>query len=276
MSSYIIGDIQGQFDSLQQLLKLIKFNPQTDRLGFVGDLVNRGPQSLQVLRFIQRLKSPLVVLGNHDLFCLMLGYGFISEDAYEHTLDDVLQASDKIELLDWLRQQPFILPVAKHNALLVHAGLPPQWSVQQSLQYAKEVEKVLRSSSYEYYLTHLFGNEPEQWDESLTGQERLRYITNAFVRMRFCTQKGLLELTTLNSSKHSEPERFRPWFDWRDSKQDGVDILFGHWAALEGKCDAPGYYALDTGCAWGNALTALRLEDRERFAVPCDPNVAVS
>lgn len=269
MATYIIGDVQGCFEPLQQLLQQIDFNPKQDRLGFVGDLVNRGPQSLAVLRFIKQLKSPIVALGNHDLFCLIVGYGFMPEDAYEHTLQDVLRAPDKMELLEWLRSQPLIWHEKKSQTLLVHAGLPPQWTIQQSLQYAKEVETVLHSNQFEIYLTHLFGNEPEQWSEQLTGQERLRYITNALVRMRFCTKEGRLDLETDNAIQHHEPNRFKPWFDWRDPKKDQTDIYFGHWAALAGKCDTPGYHALDTGCAWGYSLTAIRLEDKQRFSVAC-------
>src|SRR3990167_2643609 len=155
MSTYIIGDVQGCFTELQTLLQHIHFDPQKDQLGFVGDLVNRGPHSLEVLRFIKQLPSPMVVLGNHDLFCLMLGYRLIPEDAYPHTLNDILHAPDKMALLDWLRQQPLLWYDGKRNLLLVHAGLPPQWNIAQCMHYAKEVETVLHGTHYAPYLTHL-------------------------------------------------------------------------------------------------------------------------
>lgn len=269
MATYIIGDVQGCYGSLQALLNHIEFNPQKDRLGFVGDLVNRGPQSVNVLRFVKNLNDPLVVLGNHDLYALILGYGLLPEDAYDHTLDDLLQAPDKTELLDWLRQQPLVRLF--DNALMVHAGIPPQWTTSQSLRYADEVHQTLRSPNYADFLRTIFGNEPTAWDERLTGQNRLRYIVNAFLRMRLCDEHGKLDL-----EKSGHPDDYdlahtalKPWFEWRRDNTDDPDILFGHWAALGGNDDVPHCKALDTGCVWGNCLTALRLEDQQRFSVSC-------
>lgn len=266
MATYLIGDVQGCYRELQALLQKINFNPNSDRLGFVGDIVNRGPNSLEVLRFIKQLKNYWLVLGNHDLYLLILGYGLMPTDSYVHTLDPVLYAPDKIELLEWLRHQPLIH--TENNALLVHAGLPPQWNVPQSLRYAQEVTTTLRGPHFQEFLSQLFGDQPCAWDETLSGQNRLRYITNALVRMRFCSQTGELDLTA-NGNVSSHAKKYRPWFTWRDHRHDNVDIYFGHWAALNGECDAPGCYALDTGCAWGYCLTALRLEDKKRFKVPC-------
>lgn len=268
MSVYIIGDVQGCYHELQELLTLIQFDPDKDRLGFVGDLVNRGPNSLEVLRFIKSLSSPLVVLGNHDLFLLIIGYGLMPEDAYEHTLHAVLRAPDKLELLEWLRHCPLIHYEKNDNALLVHAGLPPQWSIEESIQHADEVSKVLSSSKYIDFLTNLFGNQPAQWKKTLSGQDRLRYISNALTRMRFCNAEGALDLKA-DGKMSTDPDRFKPWFDWRNPKKDNTDIFFGHWAALNGQCNAPRCYALDTGCAWGHRLTALNLETKERFNIPC-------
>jgi len=266
MSTYIIGDVQGCYSELQALLETISFNPDNDKLAFVGDIVNRGPNSLEVLRFIKQLKNTWVVLGNHDLFLLIIGYGLMPADAYTHTLDSVLNASDKHELIEWLRHQPLIY--TENNTLLVHAGLPPQWSVQESLQHADAVKNILQGPTFKDFLKNLFGNEPTKWNSNLMGMERLRYITNAFVRMRFCSETGELDLDT-NSKISNNHKKYRPWFDWRDYQKDETDIYFGHWAALNGECDAPGCYALDTGCAWGHCLTALRLEDKKRFTVPC-------
>lgn len=268
MSTYLIGDVQGCYQELQQLLQLIEFNPQKDRLGFVGDLVNRGPQSLEVLRFIKSLSDPLIVLGNHDLYLLILGYELMPSDAYTHTLHAILEAPDKLELLDWLRHQPLVIKEKSSQALLVHAGLPPMWSIKQSLAHGQEVAAALQGKDYLNFLKNLFGNDPANWNDTLTGQDRLRYITNAFTRMRFCDKKGQLDLTA-DGNISKDPQHFKPWFTFRDPTLDQTNIYFGHWAALNGKCDTPHCHALDTGCAWGYSLTALRLEDQKRFSVPC-------
>lgn len=267
MSTYIIGDVQGCYHELKELLNLIHFDPLQDRLGFVGDLVNRGPHSLEVLRFIKSLPSPLIVLGNHDLFLLILGYELMPADSYKHTMHDILQAPDKIELLEWLRSFPLVRYEEKHNVLLVHAGLPPQWSIEENLQHANEVSITLQGTYFKEFLKNLFGDEPSQWNNELKGQERLRYITNAFTRMRFCSKKGDLDLKS--KKKTTTQEHFQPWFNWRHPEKEKIDVLFGHWAALNGQCNIPHYHALDTGCIWGFKLTALNLETKERFTVPC-------
>ncbi len=268
MSTYLIGDVQGCYDALQSLLRLIEFDPTKDTLGFVGDLVNRGPQSLETLRFIRSLPSSHVVLGNHDLYCLILGYGLMPIDSYEHTLHEIMNAPDKTEILNWLREQPLIYHDVEKNFLLVHAGLPPQWTIEESVAYGKEVSDVLRSAHFNDFLSNLFGNEPISWTSNLTGQDRLRYMTNCFTRLRFCDEKGNLDLTNTRKN-HDNHSIFKPWFEFRNSKKDNVDIAFGHWAALGGHCDAPRCYALDTGCVWGHSLTAIRVEDKQRFSIPC-------
>ena len=273
MSTYIIGDVQGCYYELKELLALVQFNPIQDRLGFVGDLVNRGPNSLEVLRFVKSLSSSLVVLGNHDLFLLILGYNLMPENSYKHTLHDILKTPDKIELLEWLRCRPLIHYEENNHALLVHAGLPPQWSIKESLQYANEVASILQGPYFKDFLKNLFGNKPSQWKADLTGQERLRYITNAFTRMRFCDGNGRLDLKASGWKTSTNKEHFKPWFNWRQSRSEKVDIFFGHWAALEGQCDALYCHALDTGCTWGHQLTALKLETKQRFTVPCRPFV---
>lgn len=272
MSTYIIGDVQGFYQELQALLKLIQFDPSKDQLGFVGDLVNRGPNSLEVLRFIKSLPSQIVVLGNHDLYLLIIGYGLMSPNIYEHTLHLVLQAPDKMELLEWIRECPLIHYEKTKNALLVHAGIPPQWSINESIQRANEVSVTLRGPHYKDYLAHLFGNQADQWKDTLNSQDRLHYISNAFTRMRFCDVQGTLEFEMTGRTRTN---RFKPWFKWRDLQKDNTDILFGHWAALNGKCDAPRCYALDTGCSWGNQLTAINLETKERFSVACHSSLQI-
>lgn len=268
---YIIGDVQGCYYELKELLALIQFDPFQDRLGFVGDLVNRGPNSLEVLRFVKSLSSSLVVLGNHDLFLLILGYDLMPENSYKHTLHDILRTPDKMELLEWLRYCPLIHYEENNHALLVHAGLPPQWSIAENLQYANEVSSVLQGPYFMDFLKNLFGDEPSQWNAGLSGQERLRYITNTFTRMRFCDENGKLDLKARGKTSTNR-EHFKPWFNWRQSERERVDIFFGHWAALNGQCDAPYCYALDTGCTWGHQLTALKLETKQRFTVPCFPS----
>lgn len=268
MSTYVIGDVQGCYQELQELLAYIAFDPTQDRLGFVGDLVNRGPNSLDVLRFIRSLDDPLVVLGNHDLYLLIIGYDLMPIDSYPHSLHGILEAPDKKELLDWLRHQPLIRYEKNLNSLLVHAGIPPQWSIAEGLRYGEEVSHALRGKHFKSFLNELFGNSPEEWDTKLHGQNRLRYITNALTRMRFCDGFGKLDLHAdgnLSSNRH----QFQPWFQWRDASKDHTHIIFGHWAALNGHCDATHCHALDTGCAWGYSLTALRLEDQKRFSVAC-------
>ncbi|WP_264435804.1 symmetrical bis(5'-nucleosyl)-tetraphosphatase [Coxiella endosymbiont of Dermacentor marginatus] len=268
MSTYIIGDVQGCYYELRKLLSLVQFNPFQDRLGFVGDLVNRGPNSLEVLRFIKSLSSPLIVLGNHDLFLLMLGYDLISEGVYKHTLNDILRAPDKMELLEWLRYYPLVHYEENNHALLVHAGFPPQWSIEENLQHAKEVSAALQGLYFKDFLKNLFGDRTSQWNVDLKGQERLQYIVNAFTRIRFCDEDGVIDLKA-NGKAITNRENFKPWFDWRRSERERVDIFFGHWSALDGQCDALHCYALDTGCAWGHRLTALKLETKQRITVPC-------
>jgi bis(5'-nucleosyl)-tetraphosphatase (symmetrical) len=263
MALYIIGDVQGCYKELQALLGLIDYNPDRDQLGFVGDLVNRGADSLHVLRFLKNLRDPLIVLGNHDLYLLILGYQLMSLDAYHHTLDDVINAPDCHDLLDWLRHQSVL--IHDKNALLVHAGIPPQWNISESLSHAKEVEAILQGPRFDFFLKNLFGDKPLAWNNKLEDVERWRYIINALTRMRLCTKTGKLNLIAQLETDLNDPD-YKAWFKWRNPK-DKTDILFGHWARLGGFCEQPHTYALDTGCAWGETLTAIRLEDKKRFSV---------
>lgn len=269
MPSYAIGDIQGCFQALQNLLQVIQFNPQQDKLWFTGDLVNRGPESLAVLRFIRDLNQPVIVLGNHDLHLLAVAYGQ-AELKPQDTFQDILQAPDCLPLCDWLRQQPLLHHDSTLGYTLVHAGLPPMWSLTQSLNHAREVEVALQGKNHLDFLANLYGDQPEQWSDGLSGLQRLRLITNYLTRLRFCDKNGKLELKTKGSSTHPSPTEFLPWFQIPNRKNKALKIIFGHWAALNGKTDDPHIYALDTGCVWGKCLTALRLEDGKRFSVPCE------
>lgn len=263
MSTYLIGDIQGCFDELQNLLQLIDFNPQKDSLGLVGDLVNRGPKSLETLRFLKTLPNCKIVLGNHDLFLLILGYELAPLNSHKHTLHEICQAPDKLELLDWLRHQDLFY--ANDEFAMMHAGIPPQWKIAEAQKYASEVHSILRGKNYKEFLRDLFGNEPSQWNEKLSSLERWRYIVNAFTRMRFCKQNGELEFDLHDPA--AKKAGFRPWFEWRSQEQDKIPLYFGHWAALNGKSTTAHIHALDTGCAWGHELTAICVETQERFRV---------
>lgn len=267
MTTYVIGDVQGCFDELQQLLQLIEFDANKDRLWFVGDLVNRGPKSLEVLRFVQQLKNAIVVLGNHDLHLLSLFHG---KDPLlkQHTLHEVLQAPDANKLIDWLRHRPLLHHDEKLGYVMVHAGIYPKWTLKQAKKYAKEVETALCDANYADFLGHMYGNQPDTWQENLTGNERLRFIINSFTRMRFCNMEGKLDFEA-TGELDTAPEGFKAWFQIEQRKTKDYKIIFGHWAALQGKMNIKNIYALDTGCVWDGSLTAMRLNDEKMFRVPC-------
>ncbi|CAN5376934.1 symmetrical bis(5'-nucleosyl)-tetraphosphatase [soil metagenome] len=266
MATYVIGDVQGCFDELQQLLQLINFEPKQDTLWFAGDLVNRGPKSLEVLRFIRNLKQrAVVVLGNHDLHLLAIINGkerFKTTD----TINDILTATDVVELCQWLRHQPLLHHDPVLGYTMVHAGLAPQWDLTLAERCAAEVAAVMQGDLYQEFLTHMYGNEPKCWQNDLLGWERLRFITNCFTRIRFCDAAGNLDL--INKGDTSFPG-YMPWFKVPNRKHKDLQICFGHWAALGAAQVEPGVFLLDSGCVWGNKLTAMRLEDKSRFSVPC-------
>jgi bis(5'-nucleosyl)-tetraphosphatase (symmetrical) len=266
MSTYVIGDIQGCFDELQALLSVINFQEGKDVLWFTGDLVNRGPKSLEVLRFIYRLPNVICVLGNHDLSLLALAY--TGKAIRHHTLESILQAADKEELLEWLRHRPLLHQDTVFPYVLVHAGISPQWTIEKAKQCASEVETLLRGPHFKDLLNTMFGNTPNRWDEQLTGWERYRFIINSLTRLRFCDTFGNLDLT-YKGPLYSAPKNLTPWFKVSAGKHHNTNILFGHWAALEGYTDEENIIPLDTGCVWGGSLTALRLEDKKKFALVC-------
>jgi len=266
MTDYAIGDIQGCYERLREVMAKVDFSPSRDRLWVAGDLINRGPSSLETLRYTESLgDAALVVLGNHDLHLLAValgGHGFKKKD----TLSEILEAPDRDRLLHWLRQQHFCVHDPRRNLVMVHAGLPHIWSVEQAMAYAGEVESVIRSEQAEEYFTYMYGNEPALWDEGLKGMERWRAITNYFTRMRFIAQDGTLELDTKEPANNA-PEGFAPWFDF--PRQDDTRIIFGHWAALEGRTVSEQYVALDTGCVWGGALIMMNLDTGEKIHCDC-------
>ena len=272
MSTYAIGDIQGCYDSLRRLLDVCAFDPQYDRLWLTGDLVNRGPQSLATLRFVRGLGNAAVtVLGNHDLYLLMLAYGAMQGQAAprrsEHTLDEILTADDREDLLTWLRAQP--LCHVEGRDCLVHAGLLPQWSVAQARALAAEVEAGLRGADFRELLAHLWGSEPAAWSEDLQGWARVRCIVNAMTRMRFCSAQGVMEFRSKGETT-SAPAGYLPWFAVPGRRSADHRLVTGHWSAL-GLRQTENHLALDTGCLWGRQLTAVCLEDGRLFQVDCAP-----
>lgn len=266
MATYAIGDVQGCYQELMALLDKIAFSGN-DQLWFCGDLVNRGPQSLETLRFIRSLGSQAVcVLGNHDLHLLAVHHGAVSGKKKD-TLNGILCAPDRQELMHWLQQQPLLHTDPQLNFTLVHAGIPPCWSLKTAQQLAKEVEYILTSPQARDFFSNMYGNQPVRWTRQLEGWERLRVITNYFTRMRFCMADSALEFTA-KGGLETQPEGFLPWFAHPQRKTRNERILFGHWAALSGKVEQENLFALDTGCIWGLELTALKLEDQTRISVP--------
>jgi bis(5'-nucleosyl)-tetraphosphatase (symmetrical) len=266
VATYAIGDIQGCLDPLQALLKKCAFNTDKDRLWIAGDLVNRGPDSLLTLRFLYSLREHIdIVLGNHDLHLLAVAAGF-KKPTPSDTLDAILAAPDCNDLLNWLRTQPLVHHDASLNFTMVHAGIPPQWSISESLGYAHEVETILKGDHANDFLKVMYGNKPNSWDNSLDGMDRIRLITNYFTRMRFCTANGELELK-IKSSAGDAPKGYHPWFALNNRVAKHDNIIFGHWAALEGQTHQKNIFALDTGCVWGGELTAMRLEDKQLYSV---------
>ena len=265
MAIYAVGDIQGCHTELVQLLEKISFDPAADRLWLVGDLVNRGADSLQVLRLVKSLgDSAITVLGNHDLHLLAVASG-TGRLHRGDTLDDILNAPDREALLDWLRNQRLLH--VEGDFVLVHAGLLPGWTVAQAAGLASEVETALRGSDYVDFLAHMYGNKPAAWDGELTGYKRLRVITNALTRMRICTDSGEMEFD-FKAEQQNIPQGYRPWFDIPGRASRDATVIFGHWSAL-GLMVKDNAIALDTGCLWGGPLTAIRLEDREVIQVAC-------
>jgi bis(5'-nucleosyl)-tetraphosphatase (symmetrical) len=271
MATYAIGDIQGCHDELCRLLDKLRFDPHRDKLWLVGDLVNRGPDSLRVLRFVRDLgERAVTVLGNHDLHLLALGAGNMKH-ARKSNLHDVLEAPDRDEILHWLRHRPLMHYDTKKGFALVHAGLAPQWDLAEALACAREVEAALRDPGYAAFLHDMYGNEPAKWSPSLAGMDRLRFITNCLTRLRYCTEDGVLALGE-KGPPGSQAEPYLPWFQVPSRATRGARIIFGHWSTL-GYWARDGVWALDSGCLWGGSLTAIRVRKKkpaEPVDVQCD------
>jgi len=267
MRIFAVGDIQGCYDPLCRLLDKVKFDPNQDRLWSVGDLVNRGPHSLEVLRFCHALgESFLTVLGNHDLHLLAIAHGH-TQARRSDTLEAILTSPDRDELLHWLQAQPLFHYDAGLNVALVHAGVPPQWNLQDTRAYAGEVAAVLQSDQADAFFAHMYGNQPDIWDAGLQGPPRWRLITNYLTRMRFCSTGGQLELNH-KEGPDSAPSGYFPWYSL-PRKLSPVPLIFGHWASLQGAVDQPNLQALDTGCVWGGTLTLAEVNANfRRHAVP--------
>ncbi|OHC26113.1 MAG: bis(5'-nucleosyl)-tetraphosphatase (symmetrical) [Pseudomonadales bacterium RIFCSPLOWO2_12_59_9] len=269
MTTYAVGDLQGCLQPLQCLLREVAFDPGKDRLWLVGDLVNRGPQSLETLRFLYAMRDSLIcVLGNHDLHLLAVAQN-IERLKKADTLQEILDAPDRDDLLDWLRRQKLLHYDAERDCVLVHAGIPPQWTLAKALKRAAEVEAALQDDlRLPLFLDGMYGNQPTLWDKDLQGVTRLRVITNYLTRMRFCTAEGDLDLKS-KEGLDSAPPGFAPWFSYPARKTLQHKIVFGHWAALMGQCTEPNLFALDTGCVWGGSLTLLNLDSGERHQCRC-------
>jgi len=261
MAIYAIGDIQGCHDELARLIDKLRFEPGRDELWFVGDLVNRGPRSLDVLRFIYYLKeSSTVVLGNHDLHLLALRE---DPDRADKQLREVLDADDADKLLDWLRHRPLVHYRPDLNTLMVHAGLDPAWDPLKAVKLARKVEKKLRGSEYKQFLREMYGNKPARWSSDMKGTERLRFIVNCLTRIRFCYPDGTLDFDQKGPpGKNTKP--LIPWFDVPKRVSRSVRIVCGHWSAI-GLVEKPNLLMIDTGCVWGRQLTAVRLDGPVRF-----------
>jgi bis(5'-nucleosyl)-tetraphosphatase (symmetrical) len=265
MAIYAIGDLQGCCEPLVRLVQSLPFDPARDRIWFVGDLVNRGPDSLGCLRFVKSLgPSAVTVLGNHDFHALCVAEG-IQKTRPRDTLDDVMAAPDRDELLDWLRHRPLMHVEGAYA--MVHAGLLPEWSVAKARELAGEVEVQLQGPGWRDFLRDLYGNEPARWDDSLGGHDRLRVIVNAMCRMRVCTRDGVMDL-----SYHGEPGEAHggriPWFDLPVRASATHEIVCGHWSVV-GLRLREKVLSLDSGCVWGRCLTAVRLQDRQVFQARC-------
>ena len=271
MAVYVIGDVQGCYSRLARLLDRIRFDPASDKLWFCGDLVNRGPESLQTLRFVRSLgDSAVTVLGNHDLHLLAIFHTrqVISES---NSLSEILLSPDCEELIEWLQSQPIIHYDEDLNFLLVHAGIHADWDIPQAIKYASEVEQVLRSGNRDFFFRQMYGDQPDRWSEDLTGMGRLRCITNILTRLRFYTADGRLEYEAKGSPRQHASAGLAPWFERNLRLNTPVRIVFGHWSTL--KVGVYGrHFAIDGGCVWGRRFIALRIDTTEPqwFDVECE------
>lgn len=263
MADYFVGDIQGCHDELQALLTKVSFNPSNDTLYVAGDIVARGQQSLASLRFIKSLgDSAKTVLGNHDLHLLAIAEGLKSAKKSDH-LTDILTAPDKVDLIEWLAHQTLLTKLPNEEVYLSHAGISPQWSIEDAVINARFVEEKLQSCSRKNWLAKMYGEKPNNWQQINNDDEKFRFIVNTFARMRFCYNDSSLEFNN-KSAPNNDTSLLIPWYELVQLPENCY-WLFGHWASLMGECSNPQIYALDTGCVWGQYLTLLRWQDKKRF-----------
>lgn len=268
MTRFAVGDLQGCLSPLQQLLTECDFQPGRDELWLVGDLVNRGPDSLATLRFLYGMRGSLrITLGNHDLHTLALARR-ATERGRHPTLKALLEAPDCETLMTWLRQQPLVYRAPAGDYIMSHAGIPHLWSSDQALALSRELQDLLLSEHVDEFLRQMYGNEPARWSAALSGMDRYRCITNYLTRMRLCSADGTLELA-YSGDGSALPEGYAPWFNWPPASPRRETQLFGHWAALSGNTGRSDVIGLDTGCVWGNCMTLLNLDTGERFVEPC-------
>jgi len=268
MATYVIGDIHGCYNELLNLLDVIKFDEKKDSLIFLGDILNRGPDSLKTIRFIKSLGDrSTVILGNHDLAFLAISYGYIPNPK-KNNISDLLKSEDLPDIRQWLCNQKLVIKKKKHT--MVHAGIPPMWSTNKASEMAEELENVLRvPATRKLFLSNLFGNEPNMWSEELEGVNRWRCIANYFTRMRLCNEEGRLNFKYQHGLNEKLPEGWDAWFNFKNKHIKKKErIIFGHWAALCGKTGKNKYIAMDTGCVWGYELTAYCLSTNKIFSVP--------
>jgi bis(5'-nucleosyl)-tetraphosphatase (symmetrical) len=263
MARYFVGDIQGCLDELLVLLEQVNFDASQDELWLTGDLVARGPKSLETLRFVKSLgDSAKTVLGNHDLH-LIATYKGIKRVKVKDRLDDLLRAPDADELINWLTHQPLLRTTG--NVVMTHAGISPQWTIQQAITLATQAQAILQSSQCYDYLANMYQNTPSHWSDDLEGYARFRYIVNTLTRMRFCFADGELEFDNKCAPDECNDEKLLPWFSFNNPDWSATKIIFGHWASLMGKTSRPDIIALDTGCVWGNKMTLLHLEENTLY-----------
>jgi len=273
MAVYAIGDLQGCLDPLRRLLDKIRFEPATDTVWFAGDLVNRGPQSLEVLRFARGLPNVVTVLGNHDLHLLAVASGQAPAKKLD-TFDAILAADDRDMLLAWLRQRPLLHHDAALGYTLVHAAMLPQWDLVTATRLAREAEAFIARSDRNELFTHMYGDTPDHWHEQLAGWARLRVIINAFTRLRYCDREGRMDLRP-KGRPGTQPPHLLPWFQVPERRSLGLRVVFGHWSTL-GVWKSDGVIGLDSGCLWGGQLTAVRLDARspEFHDTPCEQRLS--
>lgn len=263
MATYAIGDVQGCYDELQALLAKIKFNSDRDQLWFCGDLVNRGPKSLETLRFIKSLQENAIsVLGNHDLHLLATAFSH-KKPGKKDTFEPLLQANDSMQLLNWLRRQPLAHHNDELNITLLHAGTHPYWSIKKTLKLAREVENILRSKQHINFYRHMYGDKPTCWENELSGWSRYRYITNTLTRLRYCDKNGTASLNA-KGAPGSQAKNLMPWYEVPRRASQNDTIIFGHWSTLPhaGLRSINNAYAIDSGCLWGGHLTAMRIDEK--------------